>query len=195
MKYPGLQKFNKFTIYLILFLFTFPSLIWILLDQSVWPHDQSTNARGALELYYAIHSPADWLRSMIRAYGIWAPAIGWFGQFFVPLGKLLGSTEVGFLLSVFVTQFLILILTFNAINELAKNRKIIAIVAALVVGATPQFVALSHEFFVEPIQTLAVSWFILIMSFSPKWDKRFILAQLINASSFAMLAKLGTGVV
>ncbi len=56
-------------------------------------------------------------------------------------------------------------------------------------ASAPLFVGMSHQFFVEPLQLLAVCWFLLIMSFAPKWDRAFILSQLLAAAAFAMLVK------
>jgi len=180
-------------IYLILFLFNFLSLIWIFRDERVWAWDQSLYARATLQLYYTlINSPINWFTQMMLTLGAQAPGIAWLGQFFVPLGDILGSTEKGLLLYISLIQFLVLILVFKSNQFLSNGKNLIALMVSLSVASAPLFVGLSHQYLVEPLQTLAVSWFIFIMSFSPKWGKKNVLINLMFAIPFAMLAKISS---
>jgi hypothetical protein len=124
--------------------------------------------------------------------GAQAPGIAWLGQFFVPLGDILGSTEKGLLLYISLIQFLVLILVFKSNQFLSNGKNLIALMVSLSVASAPLFVGLSHQYLVEPLQTLAVSWFIFIMSFSPKWGKKNVLINLMFAIPFAMLAKISS---
>jgi hypothetical protein len=177
--------------YFSLFLFIFPSLIWIFIDKTVWPWDQASYGHNSLELFYSlVSSPWDWIKAMMLAGSVKAPGIAWLGQFFVPLGIMLGSIDIGLLLSILLIQFLVLVLVFESLKKLSNDKKLIAITASLIVASAPLFVGMSHQYFVEPMQTLAIAWFILIASFAPKSDSKLIIVQLLAASSLAMLAKI-----
>src|SRR5258707_652357 len=83
-----------------------------------------------------------------------------------------------------------LVLLFCALMKLTKGRASVALTCCLFVASTPLFVGMSHEYFVEPLQTLAAAWFILLMTFSRQWDRRVVAVQLLAATSLAMLAKV-----
>jgi len=190
MKTSQLTKLNDLYVYLILLLSIVPSIIWAALDQRVWPWDQAWYAQVSVELFYRLtHSPLEWVRDMIAAFGIKAPAVSWLGQLFVPLGQIIGSIEFGLLLSILLTQFIVLLLIFQIILELTNSR-LISLVCSLFASSVPLSVALSHQYLVEPLQTASVTWTILIMVFSPQWKPRRILFNLISAISLGMLAKV-----
>jgi len=169
-----------------------PSVVWIALDKSVWGWDQAIYAKGSVELFYAlIHSPERWLRRL-NIPQAQAPGVSWLGQFFVFLGYLLGSIDVGLLISILLTQALTLLLMYRVFRELSDGSTLIAIVGCIAIGSAPLFVALSHQYVSEPLQLLAVSWFVLIMSFAPKWNRVFTLSQLLAAAPLAMLAKVSS---
>jgi len=162
-----------------------------MLDQRVWPWDQAWYGQVSVELFYKlISSPLDWAGAMVGAFGTKAPGVSWLGQFFVPLGAAIGSIDIGLLLSILATQLLTLVLVFKSVQELSGGKTLTAIVAGLTVASAPLFVALSYQYFVEPMQTCAVAWFILIMSCAPRWNRRLILVQLLAATALAMLAKV-----
>jgi len=58
------------------------------------------------------------------------------------------------------------------------------------VSASPLSVGLTHEYLVEPLQTLSITWIILIMVFAPQWESKRIILHLISSVSLAMLAKI-----
>jgi hypothetical protein len=170
------------------------SLIWIVLDKSVWMWDEAFYGRVSVELFYAlIQSPKHWILLMLSESNSRAPGMCWLGQFFVPLGYLLGSIDVALLLSILVTQALTLVLTYQATQELSgRNRQLVTVTGCLVIGSAPLFVAMSHQYLAEPSQLLAVAWFLVIMSFAPKWNRAFIFGQLLAATAVAMLAKVSS---
>jgi hypothetical protein len=129
---------------------------------------------------------------MLHAVGGKAPGVSWFGQFFVPLGYLLGSIDIGLLLSIWVTQALTLILFYRSVRELSGHNELLGIMGCVMLASAPLFVAMSHEFFAEPLQLLAVTWFVAIMSFVPRWNRAVILSQLAIAAAVAMLAKVSS---
>src|SRR6266545_2399673 len=68
-----------------------PSVLWIALDEHVWPWDQAWYGQVTVELYYTLREdPGEWLPAMVHAFGIKAPGTAWLGQWFVPLGALFG---------------------------------------------------------------------------------------------------------
>lgn len=182
--------FNKIAVYALLLLLIAPSLIWIRLDQAVWAWDQSGYGQASVDLFYTLaNEPGQWPEALLQALKRKPPAIAWAGQFFVPLRMLTGSIEAGLLVSVVIVQFLSLIVMYQALYQLSGGRLLISLAGVMVMASASLFVGLSHQFLVEPLQLLAVSWFILVMSFAPKWDRAFILSQLFAATVFAMLVK------
>lgn len=182
---------RRLLIYLCLLLAVLPSLVWISLDQRVWPWDQAWYGQVSVELFHTlIHSPQQWIMAMLAAFGTKAPGVAWIGQFFVPLGALIQSIDTGLLLSVVTTQFLTLLLTFKSIEALTKGKSLVALSASLTIASAPLFVGMSQQYLVEPVQTLAVAWFILTMSLAPQWQRGLILSNLLGATSLAMLVKI-----
>jgi hypothetical protein len=129
---------------------------------------------------------------MLHAVGGKAPGVSWFGQLFVPLGYLLGSIDIGLLLSIWITQTITLILFYRSIHELSCHNELVGIMGCVMLASAPLFVAMSHEYFAEPLQLLVVSWFVMIMSFVPSWNRALILSQLVVATAVAMLAKVSS---
>ena len=167
-------------------------MIWIAADKSVWMWDQAIYAKGSVELIDTlVHSPERWLRRLhIRQSQ--APGVSWLGQFFVPFGFILGSIDVGLLLSIILTQIVTLLLLYHALRELTDRNEPAAIAGCLAAASAPLFVAMSHQYLAEPLQLCAVAWFLSIMCFAPKWNRAFILSQLLVATPVAMLAKVSS---
>jgi hypothetical protein len=56
--YSPTSKIKPMLAYLLPVAMVFPSLIWITIDESVWPWDQAFYGKGSVELFYTlIHSP------------------------------------------------------------------------------------------------------------------------------------------
>jgi len=197
------RHFRPLRAYLVPVAVILPSLIWIALDKSVWTWDPALYGKNSVELFFdLIYAPTDWISHMLDVLRGAAPGVSWFGQFFVPLGYLLGSIDVGLLLSIWVTQALTLVLMYRSVWELSRHNQLVAITGCVLIAAAPLFVGMSHQYFAEPLQLLGITWFVTIMSFAPQWDRAFILTQLLIATPVAMLAKassplycLGPGLV
>ena len=101
----------------------------------------------------------------------------------MPLGYLLGSIDVGLLFSIWVAQALTLVLMYKSVWELSGHNQLVSVTGCLVIASAPLFVAMSHQYLTEPLQLFAVTWFLLIMSFAPKWNRAFILSQLLVATA------------
>jgi hypothetical protein len=187
-----LTKNKNIFAYTILLITVFPNIIWIFLDKSVFPWDQAWYGQVSVELFYHLtHSPIDWVREMISAFGAKAPGIAWVGQFFVPIGQLINSVDIGLLLSILVTQSITLFIVYHIILRLTDSR-LISIICCLFVSSSPLSIGLTHQYFVEPLQTLGIAWIILIMVSAPQWESNKIILHLASAISLAMLAKVSS---
>jgi hypothetical protein len=70
--------------------------------------DESLYARASLELFRTLlRSPVAWMHGLLDVYPTKPNGLIWVGQFFVPVGYLMGSVDKGLLLSVWITQLLI----------------------------------------------------------------------------------------
>src|SRR6266567_3478961 len=79
---------QKYFPYGVILLLIAPNIAWIFFDKHVWPWDQAWYGEVSVNLYYMLtHSISAWPSTMISAFGTKAPALAWFGQFFVPLSK------------------------------------------------------------------------------------------------------------
>lgn len=172
------------------FMILCPSLVWVARNRSVWPWDQAWFARYSVELFETLRTdPLAWPAALAHATPMKPPAVAWIGQFFVPLGLSVGSVDAGLLFSIWMTHLVALMVVYRALMVLSGGRTLVATAGTLVVGAAPLFIGLSTQYFAEPSQTLAVAWFVLIMVRAPQWPRALLGAQLVAATSFAMLAK------
>jgi len=175
---------------LILALAVSPSLVWNLLDRSVWTWDQSWYAYNTVTLYNSlITSPLGWIHDLISACYAQPPAIAWLGQFFVPLSHYTGSVNSALILSIILTNLFSLVLIYRSIFELTNGRQLIAFVSAITIASGPLFIAMSHQYFAESVQLLTVCWFFLIMSKARNWPRFRLTCHLILATTVAMAAK------
>jgi tetratricopeptide (TPR) repeat protein len=170
-----------------------PNLIWISLDRAAWPWDQAWYGKHSVELFFTLaYSPSQWLPAMLNLLGRMAPGIAWIGQFFVPVGLAVGSIDTGLLFSIVLAQVMALLLTVTAVWDLSDRTFGAAITALVVMASAPLFIALSHYYLAEMMQTTAVAWFVLIMARAPAWSRLRTGSQLVLATSFAMLAKVSS---
>jgi hypothetical protein len=198
-----MNKLRSTLAYLVPLGLMWPSLIWISVDKSVFTWDPALYGMSAVELFAnAIHSPSRWVSDMLATLPSTAPGVSWFGQVFVPLGYLTGSIDRGLLVSIWLTQGLTLLLIYKSLWRLSSQNRLVSITGCLVTASAPLFVGLSHWFLVEPLQLLAVAWFVLIMCSAPYWTRPFTVSQILAAVALAMLAKassplycIGPGVV
>jgi hypothetical protein len=168
-----------------------PSLVWAFKDRTVWPWDQAWYGQVSVELWYWLgHSWHWWLRVM--AGPTKPPGIVWLGQFFVPLGGVLGSIETALLISILLTQFVMLTILFKIAQIMAPKSRLVPLTAVCVAGGSQLFVGLSHQFLVEPLQALAVTWCFYIALRCDDWPKARIAVHLVAALVLGALAKATT---
>jgi 4-amino-4-deoxy-L-arabinose transferase-like glycosyltransferase len=168
-----------------------PSLVWIAVDHSIWPWDPAWYGQVSVDLWATLRTdPVHWPGSMADAFGSKPPAVAWLGQLFVPLGEVLGEDARALLLSIVLCQAASLSFVFLAARRLDGTAA--AVLATLLVAASPLFVALSHQYFADPVQTLAVAWLLLILAGAAYSPPALTLAQLPGALALGMLAKLSS---
>src|SRR5260370_674778 len=83
-----------------------------------------------------------------------------------------------------------LVVLFGSCGTLTGGRVGPALAGCLAVAAAPMFIAMTHQYLVEPLQCLAVAWFVGIMAFAGQWRRTTLVAHLLGATAFAMLAKV-----
>jgi 4-amino-4-deoxy-L-arabinose transferase-like glycosyltransferase len=168
-----------------------PSIAWIALDHSVWPWDPAWYGEVSVDLWSTLRlHPHLWPNAMAHAFGLKPPAVAWVGEFFVPLGGVVGGDASALLLSNLVCQALTLALVYVAVRRLAGAAT--AVFATLLVAAAPLFIAASHEYFAEPIQTVSVAWALLVLGSASSWPPALVLAQLPGIVALGLLTKLST---
>ncbi|HEV8268695.1 MAG TPA: hypothetical protein VGR00_10690, partial [Thermoanaerobaculia bacterium] len=167
-----------------------PGVVFLALDRSAWGGDQSQYGRASVELYAAFRqSPAVWLSRLFDVFPSKPNGLVWIGQLFVPLGLAFGSIDRALLSSVVLLQVLTLVILFAAVAGSSARGVWTALVACLVVGSAPAFVHWGHQYLVEPLQVLSVSWFIFIASRAPRWPRALVVFQLLAATALALCAK------
>jgi hypothetical protein len=178
---------NQAVDYGLLFLMILPNLIWILLDRGKWISDTSFYALNATSLHHTmLHDTANWWSEML-AITPKPPILPWVGQFFVVVGGFIGNINSGLLLTIFAAQYVGLWFLYKALLN-AHNRRSLALLGCLAVASAPMFILISTQFYVQPVQLLAVCWFLYIMVSSKTWDSLFTFLHLTAASAVAMLA-------
>ena len=94
--------------------------------------------KNSVELFFnLIYRPIDWIFQMLDVLAGAAPGVSWFGQFFVLLGYLLGSIDVGLLLSIWMTQALTLMLMYRSVWELSGNNQLVTITGCVLIASAP----------------------------------------------------------
>jgi len=186
----SLIKSKHISGYLVALILIIPNVVWAALDRSLWWGDRSGYALQSVSVYVnMITSFSSWKGSLFNYYK--APMIFWVGEFFVPLGKLIGSINFSLLLIPLISSYITLVLLFKSFEILFKNR-LIAFCGCLIVAASPLFNELSRGFWIEPMQIAIVTWFIYALLRVSDWSFYFSLAQFIIAISLALLIKVSS---
>lgn len=185
------MKYERVSIYSFISLLILPNIIWIFLDQHVWPWDQAWYGQVSVNLYYqATHSFSGWWHLMLSAFGMKAPAIAWFGQMFVPLAPIFGSIDRALLVFILGIQFLTLIFLYKLILLLMKNDKSIAVLGCIGMASAPLFIGMGNQYFVESLQLFAVVVFLYVGASMKRWSKYDIILALLFIIPFFMAVKI-----
>lgn len=145
-------------------LLSVPSFIWVFKDKSVWPWDQAWYGQLSVELWQSLTSnPFGWPHDMLSAFTIKAPLIAWLGQFAVPFQGLFPRVEAALLTYNVLIGVASLILIYYSALFISSGRgnaaaKELSVLAVLIVGGAPLFIALEHQYFVELLQVLSVAY-------------------------------------
>jgi hypothetical protein len=170
-----------------------PNVLWIARDRTPWPWDQAWYGEVSVDLWFNLtHSILDWGRTMLTGLNMKPPGIVWLGQLFVPFGSWCGSIETALLFSVLLTQALALYLVFQIGRTIAPASYAVPAVGVSLVASAQAFVGLSHQFFVEPLQMLAIAWIVLIAVRCTEWPSARVVLHLAAALIAAVLAKAST---
>ncbi len=168
-----------------------PSVVYVALDQSVWPWDPASYGEHALSLYLKLLH-GHWLYAMFHISGPHAPGIEWLGQWLIPLERWTGSTERALLLLTLFCQAATIALLWATLRELTGGALLPTIAGCLFVAAAPIYVGLSTKFFVEPMQLAAVTGLLWTAAGSTRLPRTTTLLALLLWGSAAMLAKITT---
>jgi hypothetical protein len=170
-----------------------PAFLWTLRDQKVWPWDQAWYGEVSVDLwYFLIHAPREWFHLMAIGMNMKPPGVVWLGQAFVPLAGAFGSIETALLLSILLTQLVVLTLIFRIALELAPLSKGAGFIAVAATAGSQIFVGLSHQYLVEPLQCLVVTWTVLIALRCIHWPRARTLLHVVAATLVGILAKAST---
>jgi hypothetical protein len=170
-----------------------PSVVWVVRDHTPWAWDQSWYGEVSVDLWFHLtHSMLDWARTMLTGLNMKPPGIVWLGQLFVPFGSLCGSIESALLISVLVTQAVTLYVFYQIGRSIAPESEAVPAVGVCFAAATQGFIGLSHQFFAEPLQALAVAWVVLIADRCSEWPAARTMAHLGGALILGLLAKATT---
>lgn len=129
---------------------------------------------------------------MLDGLDIKPPGIVWLGQFFVGIHNFLGSVESSLLLSILITQFVLLYVIVKIGRAMCPGQGWVAAIGALFAAGTQLFVGLSHQFFVEPLQAVAVAWAFYLAEKSPEWPKPRTIIHLAAVLILGALSKATT---
>jgi 4-amino-4-deoxy-L-arabinose transferase-like glycosyltransferase len=165
-----------------------PSIAWVALDRSIWPWDPAWYGEVTVDLWAAVRGGPSWAGVMTHAFGAKPPAIAWFGQLFVPLRHVFGREATSLLLSVITCEAISIALVYRTLDR--ATGRLGGIVGALALGSAPLFVAMGHEYFAEPIQTVSSAWVLLILASSRSWRPALVYAQVPGVLAFGLLCKL-----
>jgi hypothetical protein len=170
-----------------------PSLVWVVLDRTIWPWDQAWYGEVSTDLWYWLgHAPVRWATTMIDGMHVKAPGVVWLGQAFVGLR---GFSRIGG--SIFVA--------FNPLDPVRaavhclQNRRsdvssgpLVHAGGVIFTAGAQLFVGLSHQYFVEPLQTVAVGWSLYLCGRVKDWPAPRLGIHLVAVLVLGALAKATT---
>ena len=124
-----------------------PSLIWVAEDRTVWPWDQAWYGEVSADLWFWMgHSLRRWVGELADGLSLKPPGVVWLGQLFVPLRHIFGSVEVSLLVSILVTQFVLLAILFRIGRRLSMGSSLVAVAGVTLAAGASLFAGLSHQF-------------------------------------------------
>jgi hypothetical protein len=168
-----------------------PSVIWVVLDHSVWTWDPASYGEHALELNLAFaRHRSTWWGELLTVSGPHAPGIEWIGQWFAGLRGVAGI-ERSLLAVTLLCQGGTLLLVWSSIRTCGGS-PLAALASCLLIGAAPLFAGLSTKFLVEPLQAFTAAGFIWSAVASSRWRRLGTVTALLFWTSLALLAKVSS---
>jgi hypothetical protein len=169
-----------------------PNLIWVTLHRGLWPSDACGHGLKAAALHHAlVGDEIGWWQAMSDIAYRRPPLLSWIAQFLVPVGKLIDNLDLGLLLVPLIAQFVILLLVQRTLTFVFQSPGL-ALLGCLSMASAPVFIEVGKQLQTQPLQLLAVAWFLYIMAHAAKWNSLSTLLHLVAASAFAILTMLST---
>jgi len=168
-----------------------PSFYWIANDHHPWPWDQAWYGEVSADLWFKFtHHVSEWFPAMATAFETKSPGIAWFGQFFVPLGRVIGSIDTALLFFVVATQIGSIALFYKSVRALVPRRPLVAAVGILLFAGAPLFVGMSHQYVAEALQLFGITYFYFLAATGHRMQRMTLAGNLLLATAIALLAKM-----
>lgn len=166
-----------------------PGFLWAYLDHRVWPWDQAQYAEVTFKTLGAFHDGLGaGLKSMLFLLDFRAPGLTWLSLPYAALGGFLDRPELALLSATLTWQAGTVLACYWSAELISRSRLVAAAVAAFI-AATPLFIGMNHQFFVEPLQTLAVALSFLLALRAREMSGEALLAALCGVTALGMGAK------
>lgn len=166
-----------------------PGFAWALLDVRVWPWDQAQYAEVTLKTLGAFRDGVDaGFRSMMFLLDFRAPGLTWLSVPYAALGTLLARPELALLCATLTWQVGTVLACYWC-SQLISRSRVAALAVAAFIASTPLFIGMNHQFFVEPLQTLAVALSFLLALRAREMSSEALLAALCGVTALGMGAK------
>jgi Dolichyl-phosphate-mannose-protein mannosyltransferase len=165
------------------------STVWILHDRRVWWWDQSAYGDWTLRLWPArLSGIREWAHAVITVLDGTPPLTVWLGQFFVPLRHLTGDVGSALLLANICAAAGTLVLVYLVSRRLGVSG-LSSLAGVLVCAGSGLFIALTHLYYTEMTQCLAVAVCLAVACGSERRSLVRTLALLLAAVAVSFLAK------
>jgi len=166
-----------------------PGLLWAYLDHRPWHWDQAQYAEYTLRTLAAFdEGPIAGIAAMGVLMGLKAPGLTWLGMPFALLARFFGRPEPALLFATLVFQLGTLLACYWS-AYLVSGSRLTALAVAAFMGSTPIFIAMSHQYMVEPLQTFAVALAFLLALRAREMSKPVLFAALCGVAAIALAAK------
>jgi hypothetical protein len=166
-----------------------PGFIWACLDQRVWPWDQAQYGEYTLKTLAEFRlGIAPGIASLNAQLSFKAPGVTWIGVPYALLAPVFGRVEPALLFATLTWQAVTLFACGWSAYLVSRSRLVAFAVTALL-GSAPLFVGMSHQYLVEPLQTMAVALCFLLALAAHRMSGEGVIVALLGVSALAMAAK------
>lgn len=166
-----------------------PGFLWAYLDHRPWPWDQAHYAEITLRTLKAFdEGPVAGVASMGVLMSVKPPGLTWLGIPFALLADLFGRPEPALLCATLAFQAGTLLACYWSAWLICRSR-LIALATTAFIGSTPVFIAMNHQYLVEPLQTFAVALSFLLALCARDMSRVTLFTALCGVTALAMAAK------